>query len=172
MTHLDINLDDYAQQVRRFAIERDGALFLNSGAGCAKVVLSTLFDQAKERLDLYSGGLDSAIYKERMFDRLIDEKNIAPENIRVVVSDGTPDSHNVDLVRYLKSRGITVRSFAETGGHIAIADQSMYRFEYDHGEKQAICSFGRKGEQSSKLTEFSAAFSSIWNSATNYDIAN
>ncbi len=168
MNHSDMSLDNYRSQVREFAIRRDGELFLNSGAEYARVVVKSLFDRASTSLDLYTGGLSSDVYDQSLFDNLLTVKGIKPSAIRIVLSEGEGHEKNMELISYLASRGIEIKSFRETGGHIAIADNAMYRFEYDIEKKQAMCAFGTSEKRPAKLEQFIESFTSIWNSATRF----
>lgn len=168
MAHTGMNLELYKQQVGRFASTRDGSLFMNAGAGYAKIVVNALFENAKKSLHIYSGGLSKEIYNRGMFEALIDGKGIARDDIRIVLSNQNSDDHNTELLTELSELGLNLRIFDETGGHIAIADNSMYRFEYDHDKKLAMCAFGSTESPPSKIDLFTSTFGSIWDNAKAY----
>ena len=155
-----LNFDTHVNFLSR---ARNGEEFFNSGPEKASIVISALFRTAKKSIDIFSGSLDEKVYTKDMFAHLLDEPEIQPDKIRVVVTE--PNSVNKDLLSYFHDNGIELRYHGDIGGHLIVADGDCYRFEHDHEDKKAYFAFGTKNGTNSILPKLRKAFEKIWERA-------
>ena len=158
-----MGLLNFETHVNFLSRARNGEEFFNSGPEKAPIVISALFRTAKKSIDIFSGSLDKEVYTKDMFAHLLDEPEIQPEKIRVVVTK--PESVNEELYSYFHDNGIEVKYHDDIGGHLIVADDDCYRFEHDHEDKKAYFAFGVKDSTSSSLPKLRKAFEKIWKRA-------
>ncbi len=160
-TPSEFDLLSYEQEVGRLAAERPtmrGAegLYFNSGQYHAKIVIEKLLNVAKDKISIFSAGLNKKVFSQDIFDVVL--KTVKAENIRIVLSDPEGEETNQDLVGYLQEKGVEIKTFREIGNHLITVDGDCFRFETDLEKMIAFYGFGDKD-----YTEnLDSSFNKIW----------
>ncbi len=150
-----IELESYAEIVRRCAENEENIVIPNSDIGHAAYLIETLFDRAKSEVCVFTGELYFGVFgvqgvKEKAIKFL--QQNESCQLKIAYQSDVPKDSIlNGDFLRSVladKARKgrVTVWAaktvFPSDGFHFTVTDQKAFRFETDHKTRHAIANFG------------------------------
>lgn len=144
-------MDDYREEVERFATERTGAPFYNSSIDHAAVIIEKIFRHASKEVCIVSSHLNARVFGR---DEVVEEAQAFLGNgthrIRVIIED-EPDtlSEGHAMIREfgkhpgsvaIKRMSPKVREMVKY--HFTVADGDSYRFEPDKSKWEAVAAFG------------------------------
>ncbi len=172
-----LNLGDYQERVFRAAERMDGEPIYNGSVLHAQVIIEALFYTAKERVKIFSDGLNQGVYGHpgtisavKRFLGSSHEKKIHVVHEQEKLDCG---QQNVFANEFASDPRVQLVALPESMRgkiefHMAVADGSSYRFERDKLGRAAVAAFGGHDGTAKHLD---GLFDRIWTFSTKSAIA-
>lgn len=168
-------MDDYRNDVERFAKERSGEPFYNSSIDHATVIVEKMFKHAKSEVCVITTRMNGRVFGQ---DEVVDEVegflSDSGHKLRILMEDDlSAVSEGHGFLRAIKRHPneCEVRKLPERlrdgiEYHFLLADNDSYRFEPNKKEWVAVAAFGDKvGAERLK-----GVFDALWMASDDMDI--
>lgn len=167
-------LKEYHERLQETAQNRRDTLISNDGVEKAAVLLSTIFDNANDHVNIFASSLRSELTDYDIYRDALDDCISRGVKVRVLLGDqdardksktriyleelSKKEGSNVEL-RSGNQYVVDMEEHIHDDAHFTTADGRMYRIEYDIDNFKAVASFDSKA-----LVEvFDSAFDAVWN---------
>ena len=145
----------YKEAVEQMAIKGSEKTFNNSGPIHASIVMTSIYRNAKDNIKLYTKDLQGEIGRfldymtsmndyinsNKSFQILINERPHFESDLFDTILNASKTIKGVEL-RFASPTFVKeVDSYANKNSHFCIADDKMFRLEYDNYNHQALCGF-------------------------------
>lgn len=159
-----LNMDDYKKAIKFYAQNNENFEFGNKNAEHASIVVSQLFQFAKEEILIYSGTLNSDVTSDSNLIKSVNKYLESGKKLRVIL-DELPNEGNhspvfTQVINSIKNPLRDVKyivdeenKFAESlkdkfadkeAHHFIVVDKSAYRIETDKHKYEAFGNFNDK----------------------------
>jgi len=145
---------EYKDWLNKEANNNATSIIRNSGRIKAALLMAKIFDIAQDYIYIYSKCLSEALTKTNIYYEALEKcvnKNI---NFKVLLQENTPISEARRLIESKSGNKVKILNFEEIeslnkttlnmDAHFAIADDKIFRIEYDPKDYKAFASFNNK----------------------------
>lgn len=156
-------LMQYRQDVKTRIAENDGTIFPNNCPDKTEIVLQEFIRAAKERVCIYCGHLNAAVYGDLQSD--FEDAIARGVEVRVICAPGEIGAK--ELAEKLKSGDhFRILNEAVTVSHFAVVDGLRYRIETDQDSKDAfVCAYAGE-EQQPRVRIIEGVHDILWDMAS------
>lgn len=156
-------LTQYRKDVKTRIAKKDGTIFPNNCPDKTAIVLQEFIRAAKDRVRIYCGHLNAAVYENLQTDF---EDAIAREvEVRVICAPGEIGAK--ELAEKLRvGDHFRILNEVVSVSHFAVVDGLRYRIETDQDSKEAfVCAYA-EGEQLNRIQMIEGVHNLLWDMAS------
>ena len=165
---MEEELKKYAERMQFLADKRLNSPVFNEGREHALILLKTIFSTAEDYIYIYCAQLRDELSGNEEYYEALENFKKKGKTLRIILSDADVDlNRNIfkligaENIRILKSEQKTMMedNLNHLKAHFTLADDSIYRLEYDIENFKALASFNDK-----KIGMIlKNAFEGVWN---------
>lgn len=142
----------YKHSVSLLADSKSPLTFNNSGPSHASIVISTIFKHTKSRIRIYAKNLDGTISNIGDYQEELNQMLQRRVSIQVIVDEIPKPHSNAFKILHANNASVEIKFSSDElkknlafhynpDTHFIVADDLMFRLEYDNYRHQALCGF-------------------------------